>query len=420
MNRYNLTFFLVVLLISWSVLASASSYSLNDCFQLAVSRSEVLADQQEQVTQAEEHYKQALAGLLPFVSGVVSYTKQDPHAAGNQADATTVKFTASYPLFHGFRLMGAVKQSESLLSAQKGARQEAMLQVYSDVSKVFYLVLSLQHDESLLKEEDSLYAKRLRELNDRVRIGRSRTTEVLTLKVAISQLKAQIEQVRLQIETAQSLLQFLTGQETTLVLNDSHSTTALQDLDNLKQLLVNRPDVKAASDKLESAKIGITLAVENEWLPQLDLNGNYYLQHPVPSTAIAWDATLALTLPNFIGSFNQSKVDEAKSIVRQAENAKELLVRSIVQNIEDNYKTLKSEQTQINILKETVSLSDQNAKTVADDYRYGLSTNLDVLQALNSLADSKRALNKAQYAYQTDYAQLAVLTADVPIPEGLK
>jgi outer membrane protein len=136
--------------------------------------------------------------------------------------------------------------------------------------------------------------------------------------------------------------------------------------------------------------------------------------HAAPNTGTAWDAQIQLTLPTYIGGGNQAKIDEANALQRQAENALGLLSRRIGKTIEDTYRTLRSELTQIKILENALELSARNVKIVSDDYRMGMSTNLDVLQALNALVDNQRTLNKLRYAYRTDYARLSVLSADVP------
>ncbi len=395
----------------------AEDYTLGKCFQLAVSRSETLADQEEQVIQAEEHFKQAQSSNLPNISGLFSYTKQD-----QGTDLTNIKLTASQPLFHGFRIINAIKQNEKLLKTKQEAYQWAYLQIYSDVSTAYYLLVYAIKDKQLLEEQQKLYEKRLQELNERLQIGRSRKTEILSFEVSMALLKTTISQIDSQILAAKTYLGFLLGVEATISLSEENSALLppTKDLAYYKERMALRPDIKAAQSTLAGSAIGIELASSSQWLPAVDLNGNFYVQHAAPNQNVAWDAQILFTLPTFFGYNGQSKTDEATSIKRQAEIALAKLQRKTAQDIEDVYNLLAAEKAQIQSLTKAVELSETNVQTVLADYRYGLSNNLDVLQALNAAIDIKRSLNKLRYAYKTDAAKLASLVVDIPSVGGTK
>ncbi|HAR63127.1 MAG: hypothetical protein DKM50_13225 [Candidatus Margulisiibacteriota bacterium] len=128
---YILVFFIFYLS---SLNAQEKSYTLSDAFQLARARSEVLADQQEQVIQSEEHYKQALGASFPTISGAFSYSSQHLIAgSGEFTDQTSIKLTATQPLFRGFRIVNAIKQNKSVIQSQKEAADWAAYQIYSDM-----------------------------------------------------------------------------------------------------------------------------------------------------------------------------------------------------------------------------------------------------------------------------------------------
>ncbi|MDD5456186.1 MAG: TolC family protein [Candidatus Margulisbacteria bacterium] len=413
MNKIRLIIFAFFL--ASCLYAQSNSYSLEDCFPLALSRSEVLADEQEQVIQAEERYKQAVAALFPNVGGVISHTKQDPSGT-IYTDQVNIKLTATQPLFRGFRLVGAIKQNESLLKAQKQAKEAAALLIYADVSRSFYLLLYLQRDKQLLEEQLSLYDKRLQELTERYKIGRSRQTEILSFEVSRSQLKTQIAQSQAQIQIAENLLSFFTGLAEPIMLKEEENTAStLKSVNDYKKRIKLRPDMQAAEYKIAAAKTGVEVAAGAMWWPAVDLNGNYYLQHAVPNQSVLWDAQILFTFPSFINNPAEFSTNTALSVQRQYEIAFSLLERKTEEDIDDLYNTLESEKAQIQHLENAYDFSAKNVKSVIQDYRLGLSNNLDVLQALNAFIDTRRALNKVRYAYKTDFADLAAIVVDVPL-----
>ncbi|OGI05528.1 MAG: hypothetical protein A2X42_00545 [Candidatus Margulisbacteria bacterium GWF2_38_17] len=229
-------------------------------------------------------------------------------------------------------------------------------------------------------------------------------------------LKSQIAQADLQIKSAASLMYFLTGLSSTAVLKEEGiQPGTLNALSDYKSRIVLRPDVKAAQSRIKSAQIGVEIAAGAQKWPSVDFATNYYLHSPDPKKAADWDAQIMIALPNFIGYTGQSKTGEARSVQRQTELALKRLQRQIAENIDDLYHKLEAENSQIQLLGQALDFSDKNVSAVIQDYNYGLSTNLDVLQGLNALVDSKRALNKMQYAYKTDIAKLAAIVADVPM-----
>ena len=387
-------------------------YSLQDCYQMALSRSEILADQQELVKQTEERYMQTVGALLPSITSLASYT-----IAQKSVDQSIVKANATYPLFRGFQMVGAIKQNQSLLKAQTEAKQWASLQLYSDVSQAVYLYAYLLQDNQLLLEEKLLFEKRLKELKDRVTLGRSRETEVYSMNVSLIQLKTQLIQTQSQISSAESLLQFLTGMDTHITLStETPIDESLVSLNSYVAKISNRPDIKAATHRLESSKIAEQITLEGESTPQVDLNGNLYLINSPQNNV--WDAQIKMTLPNFLGDVAQSKTRESSSIKKQLELALSLLQRKSEEDIKGVYVNLVAEKQQIELLESAQNITQKSVDAVIQDYRRGQSNNLDVLQAMTTLTDMKRSLNKMKFAYKTNYAQLIALTAD--IPTGIK
>src|SRR4051812_48246359 len=57
-------------------------YGLNECYDAAVHRSELVAIQQELINQAEEHVKQSVGAILPNISGSASRRWQQTVQSG--------------------------------------------------------------------------------------------------------------------------------------------------------------------------------------------------------------------------------------------------------------------------------------------------------------------------------------------------
>src|SRR5581483_10647413 len=152
----------------------------------------------------------------------------------------------------------------------------------------------LQHpldetDLQNLDEEIGQNLKREAELNARVRIGRSRVSEVLTVQSTISTLRAQIEQLQGQRRVAREAFAFLSGLDASTPLNDTEAVpAALEPLADYLVRLELRPDVQAGQQRLTAADENIAVA-KGARLPSIDLNGNYYLERSGALRDVDWD-----------------------------------------------------------------------------------------------------------------------------------
>jgi outer membrane protein len=383
-----------------------------DCFHAALKRSEVLADQEEQIVQAEEHYHQAFGSVLPQVNLAGVYLHRDPGSSTNLADQGLVTLNATEPLFRGLREYAALRQTKDLITYQQESKQWAGLQLYSDTAQAFYTVLALEKDLSHIVTQIDVYQQRIVELNGFIRIGRSRPNEVLTVQSAQAILKAQKVQVEGQVFVAREVLAFVTGLSQDIALNDVNPAPAAVDaLDAYLALLDKRPDLVAARKKIEAINENITIA-RGARLPSVDVAANYYLASPV-NAASRWDAGVALTMPLFTGGIISSKISEAESQVRQTELAWQRLQRLDTEILRNAYHDFQADLAQAIALAEAAVLAHKDYQAEQRDYKNGLVTNLDVLQSLTADQDTKRSLDKIRFALQIDYQNLEAAAAKI-------
>jgi outer membrane protein len=383
--------------------------TLSNAFKAALRRSEVLATQQELVTQAEENYKRAWGAILPSVSASYSYLRQENNTTA-RAQASAISF--DQPLFRGFRDFAAVDATMATITAQKQAKDWAGMQLYSDVASAFYTYLSAQKDIYVLDKELNLYSKRIAELQERQKIGRTRSSEVLTVQSARAILKAQREQILGQLGVAKEVFSFLTGLDGELTLDDKDPVpSSVDSLENYQSKIDTRPDVSAAIKNVEASKSGVKIA-KGAHLPSADLLGNYYTQHPDTRQGGDWDAQISVTMPIFSGGIISSNVRTAESQKRENEFLLSQIKRLAKEDIRSLHHSLESSLTQITALQDAFNISQQNYQANLKDYEFGLVTNLDVLQALTAYQETERSLEKSRYLAKINYNQLEAAVAN--------
>jgi outer membrane protein len=390
---------------------SLEPMNLDQYYEAALKRSEVIGTHRELITQAEEQYRQARAARLPTLSGVASYTQQPsvnitPAPPSTLSSQTNARLTVTQPLFRGFREFAALRQTKALVSAQDDDYRRARVLLFEDVVQNFYTVLSLETDLDNYTEEINQNLARKKDLQARVRIGKSRKSEVLNVEAAISSLRAQVEQIHGQLQAARENLAFLSGRDADTPLRDEQPTVyQVEPVDAYLSKLDQRPDIEASKQRYVAAKENVAV-IKGERLPSLDLNGNYYLERPGYFKDINWDVQLLLTIPLYSGGSVKSKVREAVSQRTQAGLALSETRRQAEQEIRSAHSAVVFDLAQRDALENSTNAAEKSYQAQLRDYRLGLVTNLDVLQALTALQQNRRALDRVRLSTKLDFLKL--------------
>jgi len=388
--------------------ASPDALGLGECYEAALKRSEVLADQAELVLQAEEQYRQAWGALLPSLSASASYLRQDAAATNPPTDPVQrqARVSASVPLFRGFRNFAAIRQAGSLVDNSEGARRWASLQLFTDTAQAFFGVLALEADRARIDRQLELYDGRVTELEARARIGRSRSSDVLSTSAARASLKAVREQAAGQLASGREVLAFITGLDPDVRLADPGDPDSnAGPLEAWLARAADRPDLSAARARLEASRQAVT-AARGDHLPSVDAGANWYLERPADKPWPEWDAQIALTLPLFMGGITTSRTRQADSRRREAELSLERLRRSSTADVRGLHRVLASDLRQVAALDDAYGLAEKSYEAIKADYDAGLATNLDVLQSLISYQDTGRAMDRARFQAHLDRCRL--------------
>jgi outer membrane protein len=237
---------------------------------------------------------------------------------------------------------------------------------------------------------------------------------VLNVQATISTLRAQIEQQQGQLSVARESLAFLSGLDAATPLKDSEpESPAPEPLDHYLAGVPERPDVQASEKRLAAAQENVTIA-KGAHLPSLDLNGNYYFERPGYLDDINWDVQVALTIPIYSGGSLQSKVREAGSQQTQAELALSQVRRLAEQEVRSLYDNLLADRAQVAAFEKSTEAARKSYEAQSREYRLGLVTNLDVLQALTTYQQNQRALDRARFTAKLDFLRLLASSSRRP------
>lgn len=378
---------------------AANELSLDEAYQAALKKIETISLTLSQQRQAEAQADKARAGFLPSLSASANYQRQNKLiGTTNEYDQGLAKLTLSQSLFAG----GKDKANLNAANANQRAHEYQTLDtknaLYIQVARAFYSVLSAEHEVTNTKKSIELTQKRISELQKRKKIGKSRNIEILAAESQRSVLEAQLVAAIGEHQTAKSNFFNFTGLDPNTPLKDDLTLPKeLKTLDIYLTKLEDRPDLLSLRSNLESQN-SLVSAAQADYFPRLDLTANYYFSRVhYPTTSPDWDAGITLTMPLFSQGITKATVKEAQESKLQAELVLNQKKRNAEVEIHTAYNNLLSSLEQVKALEKAMATTEENYKQQENDYRYSIATNLDVIQALNALDDTKRALDRTRY-----------------------
>lgn len=421
---------ILVLLAASLTQAAESTRSIDEIFRQALARSERIADSQSVIEGAEATFRRALFGVLPSVQGLAAATFQDQPAGATgvssqftQGFQPNVRLNATQPLFRGLREFFGIRQASRTVEAEKFSYQRASQLLYVDVAATALERTRAERELAILTEQIGLLEKRRKELQERASIGRSRKSEVYLAESSISNLEAQRAQVEVGRAAQDELLAFFTGQPATgeaisFPFDMKAAPAPLEKLESYLETAVKRPDLAALAEREAAANSGVWVA-RGALFPSADLSGNYYLQRAGVLQDVKWDVQFLLTVPIFNPAGAYADIRNARVTRMRAELAESQAKRDAEREIRVLYASLVGTQRQIGSLVRSREYAERNFIELSREYRLGLVTNLETIQALSQFKDAERSLERARVNFEVDRIRLRVAAGrGIPGAEG--
>ena len=167
----------------------------------------------------------------------------------------------------------------------------------------------------------------------------------------------------------------------------------------------SRADVKAVEQTLGIAQQLLTVA-RAKFFPTVGVDGNYYVERAGVSKDITWDATLKVDVPLFQGGNAVGATKEAASGLKQAELRLRQIRRKARQEIRDAYAEYEATLAQVRTLTKALEATEESYQLQVQEYRLNLVNNLEVLQSLQTLQDSRREVIHARHEALRHYWKL--------------
>lgn len=175
----------------------------------------------------------------------------------------------------------------------------------------------------------------------------------------------------------------------------------------IREALKNRPDLCAQRKQLEALTTAIDKVRSERW-PSLGLSASGGVNGGEPDNADrAYSVGIGLEIPLYTGGDIESRIKQAQAKAYQQKITLQNLETGVEKDIREAYSVLEGARVQQESALKGVKAAETVLKLTQSLYREGLSTNLEVSEAQDTLARAQENLIRAQYTFYLAQTNLA-------------
>jgi len=352
----------------------------------------------------------AYAAFLPTVTGNVthSWNRGSTKSQFTQSKGRSTEFTTglnlSLPLYSGGRNFYGLKQANASKNATKASIIATRFKVELEVAQAYFSLLRDQTIESRFKRAVAAH-KTIRHVTAaRYRAGDASRTDIALANSALKAMQAEYVSARGRRNTSAARVKSLTR---SMQQSAAHKFTEAKylppSLDQAKSLVVSRnPNLIAAFHQVDAARHQANVVRANS-LPQLSLVAGYSYQRTRfrnPSREKESQIGLNLAVPlvdlRNLASYKASKLRATASYYRALD-----LRRNILQQLEIDWHSYHAARDQRIAFSGQVRSLSKAIVGVTKEYRAGLRSITDVLNAQVNKVRAEALLAQAKFEEQS-------------------
>jgi outer membrane protein TolC len=397
--------------------------SLGDAIVRGLQTNLGLLTRENSSTTARAEKMRLLSALLPTVTAELSMTEQQINLATfgiSLPGVPAIVGPAHYQEAGGYsdftvydaRTRKAWRSgNESLRAAELSAKDARDLVVQAVASAYLRIIATTARVDATRVQVETAQALYER-ARDQHRAGTSPAIDELRSRV---ELKTQQQQfLSLQNQVAKDKLSlaraigFPSGQS--FEITDKAPYKPLDNIapsEALQRAYASRADYQSAQAQVKAAELTYQ-AASAEWLPTANINSNYDLVGPTfASSHGTFGVTGSIKVNVFDGGRRKADMLEAAATVKQRKEQLANLRGQIDEEVRAALLDLNSAADQVMVAQDNVELANQTLAQARDRFAAGVTDNIEVVQAQESVSSAQQNLISSIYAHNLAKVSLA-------------
>ncbi|MDR3628170.1 MAG: TolC family protein [Ignavibacteriaceae bacterium] len=403
-----ITLFIAILLLEpvYAQNVNSDSLTINEAVKLTLNNQPVITQALEQINVINAKVKGQKSSYYPTVEGDLSYTNIGPLITlafpgmgtfdFNTANNYDMHVSAEQVLYD----FGRRDASMDLIKSYKLSAEEKVNLIKSDLAyqtiQTFYTILFIEKSIDVKNEQIRTLNEHLDIAKKKAESGSSTDFDVLTTEVRVASAQNELIDLQNALAKGKIYLSSLIGNENSTQINLSGNFNitipGIEESSLVSKAFSLRSEIKLARENENSAKLSINVAglgdkptlslglaygLKNGYFPNLDvLRGN-------------WAAGVSANIPIFNGNKTDAKKEEAEAELKSS--TQEILIqeRKIRLEVQTAVTDLKTSMDKLKTTEVQVKQATEAVSRAVVQYRDGVITNLDLIDAETALAEAK-------------------------------
>jgi outer membrane protein len=385
---------------------------------------------EEEINSAETKISLAKTGYYPLIGISATYTRLDPVSEISMPGLGVFKF---YPE-NNYNGMLELKQTiydfgKTSNSVNKETENAELVKIYSDQTKQklsltaiinFFSLIYLQEAIRIKDEELKTLNVHLEYVEKKREIGSAIQYEILTTQVKISGIENQKTDINAAQKTQTSVFNSLLGEKN----KQKHNLKA--DLDNIMFSFMSDSLVALAFNHRNEIRI----VKEKKLISDLNYKFIATQDNPVISVfgSAGWKngytpdlnkmtanyvAGLSLSIPLFDAYRTKNNLSLAESSIKEADFDIDLTQRNITNEVVESEANMNASAKKVEQFKLQLKQAEHAFALAEINYKTGIITNLDLLDASTTVAESRLYLLKSKIDYIINAFKLRMAIGEI-------
>ncbi|HEY3426445.1 MAG TPA: TolC family protein, partial [Negativicutes bacterium] len=315
------------------------------------------------------------------------------------------------PLYSGGKLESQIDQAKLALKVADLDIDAAKQQLKLDVVTGYFNVLEYRNELQVNQETVNNYVDHLNLVKNKYSLGLVAKTDILASQVDLATAQDSLIKTENNYNNAVATLNNAMGMshDTELTLKDDfkYEKYPLTLEKCIQYAREHRPEIAQYEAKVASAQYDVKIA-KSGYLPTVDLTAeqDWYDSHLPGATNSNWLVKLTTSFNVFDSGLTNTKVQQARHNVDMVADMAGKEQDSILLSVRQYYLSMYEAEKRIDTSKVSVDQAKESLMIQKVRYDVGISTNLDLLDAVLSLDSAQKTYIQALYDYNTNKASL--------------
>lgn len=373
---------------------------------------------------ADATIRSSSAQLLQSESGyypVINYSAGGSHIQGafvfnpsfparhQSYNSYATGFLIQQPIYDFGKTGERVSANRNLVDAVTFDYQSARDNVTMNVQVAYFSILQVQRVIKVNEEAIQQAEKHLLKAKAFYSVGKAPQFDVTKASVEVANANVNLIRSRNQLRVAKVQLENAMGIHpiSNYVLADTFEVHPFtMDLNTAKVAAYqNRPELRSANARVEFNK-SLVKAEWSQHLPSLLASGAYNWNGFRWPFASRYSYGVTVSIPIFQGFSVYAKVQQAKANVEVSEANTDMMMQSVMLEVEQNYLGLKEAEERIGATLKLVEQAEENLRTAEGRYNAGVGSAIEITDAEVLRSTARITHIEALYDYNSSLIRL--------------